>query len=87
MLTLNMNMPLLTDAGAKELAAGAEALGARAAENLAKIVPSQRTTLVLGGGLFLISVGWLALAFYKVSKSGQVHHTVAHAPYTPPPPP
>ncbi len=95
------NMPHLTDEGAKALAAGAEAFGARAAENLArateslakivpslaKIVPSQRTTLVVGGGLFLISAGWLALAFYRESKSGQVHHTVAHTRTLPPLPP
>ncbi len=76
---LNLNLPHLTDAGAK-------AFGERATENLAKIVPSQATTLAVGGGLFLISFGWLAFAFYKESKSGQVHHTVAHTPPLPPPP-
>jgi hypothetical protein len=82
MLDFGFNMPHLTDAGAK---AFGEPL-ARATENLAKIVPSQATTLAVGGGLFLISFGWLAFAFYKESKSGQVHHTVAHTPPPPPPP-
>jgi hypothetical protein len=74
------NMPRLTDEGAKEL-------GARAAESLAKCAPSQTTTLVVGGGLLLLGFGWLAFSFYKESRSGYVHHTVAHTPCPPPPPP
>ena len=89
-------MPHLTEAGAKELAAAAEALAtlgarsdiilARATENLAaKFAPSRITTLVVGGGLVLLGFGWLAFAVYKVSKSGrEVQHTVAHTPYPPP---
>jgi hypothetical protein len=85
------NMPRLTDEGAKEL--GKE-LGARASENLAraakslaKCAPSQTSTLVVGGGLLLLGFGWLAFSFYKESRSGYVHHTVAHTPCPPPPPP
>ena len=73
-------MPQLTDVGAK-------ALGAHATENLAKMAPSQTTTLVVGGGLFLLCSGWLALSFYKESRSGRVHHTVAHSPIPLPSPP
>ena len=91
---LDMNMPKLTDkgaeafaknlaAGAKDLAAGAKDFGARATENLAKIVPSQTTTLVV----CLLGFCWLGLKFYKEFKGGQVHHTVVHTPSPPPPPP
>ncbi len=78
------NMPRLTDEGAKVLG---KDFGARAAESLAKCVPSQTTTLVVGGGLLLLGFGWLAFSFYKESRSGYVHHTVAHTPCPPPPPP
>lgn len=78
MLSL-LNMPHLTDAGAKELAAGAEVFGARATENLAKLVPSQSTTQMVVGVVFVLGVGWLALAFYKESKrGGSVAHSVEH---------
>ena len=87
-------MPLITDegavalgAGAVALGAGAEAFGARATEALAKIVPSQTTTLVVGGGAILLGFGWLALMFYKESRSGAtVHHIVTHTPSPSPPP-
>ena len=72
MLSL-LNMPHLTDAGAKELAAGAEVFGARATENLAK------ATQMVVGVVFVLGVGWLALAFYKESKrGGSVAHSVEH---------
>jgi hypothetical protein len=80
---LDLNMPKLTDAGAKDLAAGARDFGVRASENLAKFAPSQTTTLVV----CLLGFCWLGIKLYKEIKSGQVHHTVAHTPSTPPPPP
>jgi hypothetical protein len=83
MLDLSLNMPQLTDAGAKDLAVGARDLGARATENLAKFAPSQATTLVV----CLLGFGWLAFQFYKEYKSGPVQHTVVHTPAPPPPPP
>ena len=87
-MNMNMNMPHLTDAGAVALAAGAEAYGARATEALAKFAPSQTTTLVVGGGAILLGFGWLALMFYKESRSGpHVHHTVVHTPSPLPSPP
>ena len=83
----DMNMPKLTDKGAeaiaKNFAAGAKDFGARATENLAKFAPSQTTTLVV----CLLGFFWLGIKLYKETKSGQVHHTVAHTPSTPPPPP
>ena len=65
-----MNMPHLTDAGAKDF-------GARATKNMAKFVPSQTTTLVV----CLLGFCWLGIKLYKEIKSGQVHHTP-----NPPPP-
>ena len=72
---LDFNMPHLTDTGAialgEALGKGAEALGARATENLAKaILP-----------IVLLGFGWLAFAFYKESRSSSdVQHTVEHKP-------
>ena len=62
--------------------AGAEAFGARATENLAKLAPSKTTTLVLGGGVILLGIGWLAFIFYKESRRRHVQ-----TPSLPPPPP
>ena len=70
------NMPQLTDVGAKELGKELGKSLARASENLTKIVPSQTTTLVVGGGLFLLCSGWLALAFYKESRRAGTCATV-----------
>ena len=69
---LDLNLPHLTDEGAK-------ALGERAMENLAKCVPSQSTTQMVAGMIFVLGAGWLALAFYKESKrGGPVEHFVEH---------
>ena len=65
---LDINLPLLTDEGAKALGAIGE-----------KVVPSQTTSLVLIGSVFLICSGCLALAFYKeVHKGDSTKHTVEH---------
>ncbi len=80
-------MPQLTDAGAARAERVAEILAARAEEILVKILPSQSTTLVLGGGVFLLGCGWLALMFYKEGRSGHMHHTVEYITPPPPPPP
>ncbi len=77
----DMNMPKLTDKGAeaiaKNFAAGAKDFGARATESLAKLAPSQTTTLVV----CLLGFCWMGFMFYREYKRGQVHHTP-----NPPPP-
>lgn len=87
MMDFGFNMPLLTDEGAKALGKGAgafgerlgERLGEKATENLIKIVPSQRTTLLIAGGLFILSSAWLVLSFYReVRKGDSTKHTVEH---------
>jgi hypothetical protein len=76
MLDIGLNIPHLTDEGAR-------VLGERATENLVKIVPSQTTTLLIAGGLFLLGTGWLALAFYReLHKGGITRHTVEHHSHT-----
>ena len=79
MFDLDLNLPNLTDEGAKALGVAFGAVGERATENLAKCVPSQSTTQMVAGMIFILGAGWLALAFYKESKrGGPVEHFVEH---------
>lgn len=83
MFDIGFNAPHMTDDGAKALGEGARVFGERATENLARIIPSQTTTLLLAGGLFLLGTGWLALAFYReLQKGGSTRHTVEHHSHT-----
>ena len=69
---LDINLPLLTDRGAKEF-------GSIATENLGKIVPEivpSKTTVVC---IFVLAFGWLAFSFYKESRTAAVKHTVEHS--------
>ena len=76
MLDIGLNLPHLTDEGAR-------VFGERATDNLVKIVPTQTTTLLITGGLFLLGTGWLALAFYReLRKGGSTRHTVEHHSHT-----
>ena len=73
---LDLNMPHLTDKGAREM-------GAEAVQGLARIVPnivpSQATTLIVVGAIFLLGGSRTALAFYKeMARSGSVRHSVEH---------
>lgn len=71
-----LNFPHLTDEGAKAMG---KAIGEKATENLVKIVPSQTTTLLVAGGLFVFGCGWLALSFYReFRKDDRTRHTVVH---------
>ena len=80
MFDVGLNLPHLTDAGARELRIAAEVMGARAGERLveklAEMVPSTRTTLLVAGGLFLLGSGWLALGFYRASQLNHVSRAV-----------
>ncbi len=68
----DLNLPHLTDKGAREL-------GTEAVNGLASIVPSQTTTLIVTGAIFILVGSWTALAFYKeMTRSGSVRHSVEH---------
>ena len=72
MFDINMNMPHLTDKGAREI-------GAEAVQGLANLVPSQATTLIVVGAIFLLGGSWTALAFYKeMARSGSMRHSAWH---------
>ena len=80
---LDMNMPLLTDAGAKDLGRNlgrdlGRDLGAEATANLLRIVESGTTRLLVGG---LLVLGAGALAFYtlrELRSASSVQHEVFH---------
>ena len=79
MMDIGVNLPHMTDEGAKAMGEGAKSIGEKATENLMKIVPSQTTTLVIAGGFFVLGFGWLALSFYKeFLKDDRTRHTVVH---------
>jgi hypothetical protein len=84
---LDLNMPLLTDAGAKDLGRNlgrnlgrdlGRDLGAEATANLLRIVESGTTRLLVGG---LLVLGAGALAFYtlrELRSASSVQHEVFH---------
>ena len=73
MFDFGINVPYLTDAGARDLRIAAEIWSARSGETK---VPSGRTALIVTGALLVLSYGWLALEFYKVYQQSNVGSTV-----------
>ena len=81
MLDLSINLPLLTDAGAKSI--GVESMS-RLQQMVPQMVPSASTARLFIAAGFLFGMGWLGMSCYKMYSSSSVHHTVEHSSMPPP---